>query len=378
MAGLYVHVPYCRKACHYCDFHFSTQLSTMPQLVERVKLEAKIRQVDPQSVETWYWGGGSPSILPLPLVNTWRDCFSEHFPLVPGGEFTLEANPEDLDAKAIHGWKAMGVNRLSVGIQSFVDHRLQWMNRSHTGQEAKDGIRRAQDAGIDSISVDLIYGLPETSLGEWQDNVGEALALGVPHLSTYALTVEERTALHHHIRRGQSTAPVEDRAVEDFLWMRSHLRSIGWEPYELSNASLPGHRSEHNSAYWSGEAYVGLGPGAHSFDGVSIRRWNISNNNLYLKQMGENTSWFEEEHLRPVDRVNEQIMTQLRRMEGLSRNSMGALATNLDAIWASYISDGLMIRTAESWVLSDEGLFLSDRIAMEGFVAAGPHDTLEV
>ncbi|MDG1252181.1 MAG: radical SAM family heme chaperone HemW [Schleiferiaceae bacterium] len=377
MAGLYLHVPYCRKACHYCDFHFSTQLNTLPQMVEKLQVEAKLRSEEPHPKQTWYWGGGSPSVLPFAMAQEICDSFSNNFPLISGGEFTLEANPEDLSHEALNGWKTLGVNRLSVGIQSFVDRRLQWMNRSHSGQDARDGIRRAQDAGIASISVDLIYGLPDTSLGEWQDNVGEALALGVPHLSTYALTVEERTALHQHIRRGLSQAPKEDRAIEDFLWLRSQLREEGWEPYELSNASLPGYRSRHNSAYWSGASYVGLGPGAHSFDGTSVRRWNVSNNGQYLRQVGTSQSWFEEEQLRPEELVNEQIMTQLRRMEGLLRTSVGAYASTLDNLWSTYIAQGLMIQTANAWVLSDEGLFLSDRIAMEGFVAAGGLGTLE-
>lgn len=372
MAGLYLHVPYCRKACTYCDFHFSTQLSTLPAMVEAMQNELRARWPQGHPMATWYWGGGTPSVLPAASMEALTETLRRHSPLQPGGEFTLEANPEDLTADHLAAWRRLGINRLSVGVQTFVDARLAWMNRAHTGRQAQEGIARAQDAGFENISLDLIYGLPGTSLGEWQDNVGMALDLGTPHLSTYALTVEERTALHHAIQSGKTASPDDARASEDFLWLRQHLRSQGWDPYEISNASLPGWRAQHNSAYWAGEAYLGIGPGAHSFDGHDERRWNLSNNARFLKAWAQTPappSCSESEHLSPVDRLNERIMTSLRRAEGLSRGDAGSHAKALDRAWEAYVQKGWMTQTAEAWSLTDEGLLWMDRIAADGFVS---------
>lgn len=381
MAGLYLHVPYCRKACTYCDFHFSTQLATLPAMVDAMQREVRVRLADPTSMTTWYWGGGTPSVLPAASMEALIDTFKRHAPLQSGGEFTLEANPEDLTAERLATWRELGVNRLSVGVQTFVDARLTWMNRAHTGKQAQEGIARAQDAGFDNITLDLIYGLPGTSLGEWQDNVGQALDLGTPHLSTYALTVEERTALHHAIQSGKTASPDDARASEDFLWLRRHLREQGWDPYEISNASLPGWRAQHNSAYWAGEAYTGIGPGAHSFDGGFERRWNVSSNARYLRAWPEGaedslasmtlaSDSFESEKLSPTDRLNERIMTSLRRSEGLARVEVGSHAETLDQVWANYVKKGWMEQTSTSWRLTDEGLLWMDRIAAEGFASA--------
>ena len=381
MAGLYLHVPYCRKACTYCDFHFSTQLATLPTMVDAMQREVRVRLADPTSMTTWYWGGGTPSVLPSASMEALIDTFKRHAPLQPGGEFTLEANPEDLTAERLAIWRELGVNRLSVGVQTFVDARLNWMNRAHTGKQAQEGIARAQDAGFENITLDLIYGLPGTSLGEWQDNVGQALDLGTPHLSTYALTVEERTALHHAIQSGKTASPDDARASEDFLWLRRHLREQGWDPYEISNSSLPGWRAQHNSAYWAGEAYMGIGPGAHSFDGELERRWNVSNNARYLRAWPEGgvdslasmtlaSDSFESEKLSPTDRLNERIMTSLRRSEGLARMEVGSHAETLDQVWAEYLKKGWMEQTSTSWRLTDEGLLWMDRIAAEGFASA--------
>ena len=376
MAGLYLHVPYCRKACTYCDFHFSTQLSTLPAMVDAMQNELQARWPQGHPMATWYWGGGTPSVLPAASMAALTETLRRHSPLQPGGEFTLEANPEDLTADHLSSWRRLGINRLSVGVQTFIDARLAWMNRAHTGRQAQEGIARAQDAGFENISLDLIYGLPGTSLGEWQDNVGMALDLGTPHLSTYALTVEERTALHHAIQSGKTASPDDARASEDFLWLRQHLRAQGWDPYEISNASLPGWRAQHNSAYWAGEAYLGIGPGAHSFDGHDERRWNLPNNARYLKAWAQTpalpsrqTICSESEHLSPTDRLNEHIMTSLRRAEGLFRRDAGDHAKALDRVWEPYIQKGWMTQMEASWSLTDEGLLWMDRIAADGFVS---------
>jgi oxygen-independent coproporphyrinogen-3 oxidase len=384
MAGLYLHVPYCRKACTYCDFHFSTQLGTQDRMVEAMQQEIKHRINDIAPMNTWYWGGGTPSILGIGSMEKLIATCHEVAPLAQGGEFTLEANPEDLTASNLTEWRNLGINRLSVGVQSFIDRRLVWMNRSHSGDEATIGIKRAQDLGFENISLDLIYGIPTTSLGEWQENVGRAMDLGIPHLSTYALTVEERTPLHYAIQKGQAQLPEDARAREDFLWLRGHLREENWDPYEISNASVPGKRSQHNSAYWEGIAYLGIGPGAHSFDGFLERRWNVSNNARYMQDwlsLGPNQlhdgnsvrstrTSYEIEALSLRDRLNEQIMTNLRRSEGLERTKMGEHASTLDQAWSPFREQGWLIQNPERWYLTDEGLLWMDRIASEGFIQA--------
>lgn len=384
MAGLYLHVPYCRKACTYCDFHFSTQLGTQDRMVEAMQQEIKHRINDIAPMNTWYWGGGTPSILGIGSMKKLITTCHEVAPLAQGGEFTLEANPEDLTASNLTEWRNLGINRLSVGVQSFIDRRLVWMNRSHSGDEATIGIKRAQDLGFENISLDLIYGIPTTSLGEWQENVGRAMDLGIPHLSTYALTVEERTPLHYAIQKGQTQLPEDARAREDFLWLRAHLREENWDPYEISNASVPGKRSQHNSAYWEGIAYLGIGPGAHSFDGLLERRWNVSNNARYMQDwlsLGPNQlhdgnsvrstrTSYEIEALSLRDRLNEQIMTNLRRSEGLERTKMGEHAPTLDQAWSPFREQGWLIQNPERWYLTDEGLLWMDRIASEGFIQA--------
>ena len=384
MAGLYLHVPYCRKACTYCDFHFSTQLGTQDRMVDAMQLEIKHRINDVAPMNTWYWGGGTPSILGIGSMEKLIATCHEVAPLAQGGEFTLEANPEDLTASNLTEWRNLGINRLSVGVQSFIDRRLVWMNHSHSGDEATIGIKRAQDLGFENISLDLIYGIPTTSLGEWQENVGRAMDLGIPHLSTYALTVEERTPLHYAIQKGQTQLPEDARAREDFLWLRAHLREENWDPYEISNASVPGKRSQHNSAYWEGIAYLGIGPGAHSFDGNLERRWNVSNNARYMQDwlsLGPNQlhdgnsvrstrTSYEIEALSLRDRLNEQIMTNLRRSEGLERTKMGEHASTLDQAWSPFREQGWLIQNPERWYLTDEGLLWMDRIALEGFIQA--------
>jgi len=346
--------------------------------------EIKHRINDVAPMNTWYWGGGTPSILGIGMMEKLIKTCHEVAPLAQGGEFTIEANPEDLTASNLAEWKNLGINRLSVGVQSFMDRRLVWMNRSHSGDEATIGVKRAQDLGFENISLDLIYGIPTTSLGEWQENVGRAMGLGITHLSTYALTVEERTPLHHAIQKGQMQFPEDARAREDFLWLRAHLRNENWDPYEISNASLPGKRSQHNSAYWEGVAYVGIGPGAHSFDGFLERRWNISNNAVYMRdwlsrapyQLDDVTTdrsaraSYEIEELSSIDRLNEQIMTNLRRSEGLERTNMGEYASTLDQVWRPFKEQGWLIQSPDRWHLTDEGLLWMDRIASAGFIQA--------
>ncbi|MDX5325352.1 MAG: radical SAM family heme chaperone HemW [Bacteroidota bacterium] len=326
MAGIYIHIPFCKQACHYCDFHFSTSLKTYEGVVKGIRTEIAQRSVDLKGelVDTIYFGGGTPSLLKDRDLKIIMEDLRSSFSIASTPEITLEANPDDLAEAHFLSWKNAGINRLSIGIQSFHNEDLQWMNRAHNAQEALTAVKKAQDHGFLNLTIDLIYGIPNSTHERWKENVETALSLQVPHISAYALTVEDRTALAHFIREGKVVAPQEDRAEEDFQYLRKALLATGYHHYEISNFSLPGMNSKHNSAYWSGVSYLGLGPGAHGF-GNGKRRWNISNNALYARMVEKGEVFWEEEILSDMDQFNEWVMTGLRRLEeGVDLERVGA------------------------------------------------------
>ena len=368
--GLYIHIPFCRQACNYCDFHFSTNLRGIENTLKAMEREIDLRFLSaPIEQDTYYFGGGTPSLLPAKTISSLVDSAMKNAPLKKGGEFTLEVNPEDVNNESLSNWKKLGINRLSIGVQSFIDNKLKWMNRSHNSIEASTSILRAQDAGFENISIDLIYGIPNSSLTEWQFNVNKALEMKLVHLSTYALTVEKKTQLFYEIKKGESKPLCDDRAEEDFLWYREYLCQQGWDCYEISNSCLPEWRSLHNSRYWLRKPYYGIGPGAHSYDGGSIRRWNVSNNIKYQKSVGVNNSWYEEEFLEKRDIINEIIMTQLRTREGLDSKILGEWSSDIEKCWRPHL-DAERLKKDEYgfWKLLDKGLFWADRIASDGFI----------
>jgi len=365
--GIYVHVPFCRHACRYCDFHFSTLLKQIPEVVAAMQLEAELRIPHETPARTLYWGGGTPSVLPDAEFRALNATLRQRIVLEPDAECTLEVNPEDVTPDRVALWRSEGFNRLSIGVQSFRDDRLDWMGRPHRGQDAVDAVRRAQDAGFEDLSIDLIYGLPGSSLGEWQDQVGRALELETPHLSAYALTVEPRTALAHDVAKGRSEAPRDERAAEDFVWFRSEMQRQGWDAYEVSNYAKPGWRAVHNSSYWQGDPYVGLGPGAHSFDGHRQRRANVRNNSVYQRALAvaSGEDWFELEDLNDQEWFHEQVLTQLRRAEGLPRAA--TQGRDLDRAWSKWVGQGLMLADESGWRLCGEGWLWADAIASDAF-----------
>ena len=365
--GVYVHVPFCRHACRYCDFHFSTLLKQIPEVVDAMVREVELRLPFDTQASTLYWGGGTPSLLPDADFTRLQDALRSQLRLDAGAECTLEVNPEDVSNGSLALWRRAGFNRLSVGVQSFRDDRLDWMGRAHRGVDAEAAIRRAQDAGFSSMSLDLIYGLPGSSLGEWQEQVGRAMELGTPHLSAYALTVEPRTALAHDVAKGRSEAPRDERAAEDFLWLRSEVERLGWEGYEVSNYARPGCRAKHNSSYWQGSPYVGIGPGAHSYDGHRLRRSNVRNNSLYQGAVlaKKESGWFDLEQLSDQEHFHEQVLTQLRRVEGLPRSAAGG--RNLSEVWSKWIAMGYMISDELGWRLQGEGWLWVDAVAGDAF-----------
>src|SRR5258707_10715412 len=285
MAGIYLHIPFCRQACHYCNFHFSTSLHRKNDFVSALlkEMEARRDYIGPAAVETIYLGGGTPSLLTEEELGRILDKLHALFPIAHGAEVTLEANPDDMAASAIlKSWKQAGINRLSIGVQSFFEEDLRWMNRVHNAGQALKSIRQAQEAGLDNLSIDLIYGTPGLSDLRWEKNVEQAFLLGIPHLSCYALTIEPRTALDTMIRQHKKEDVDPDDQARQFLLLMDWIKAAGYEHYEISNFAQPGRRSRHNTSYWQGKPYLGLGPSAHSYDGIVSRQWNVANNALYI------------------------------------------------------------------------------------------------
>ena len=358
MAGIYLHIPFCRQACHYCNFHFSTSLNRKNDFVAALLKEMELQRhyIGSAAVETVYFGGGTPSLLTEEELGQILGRLRDLFPLEPGVEITLEANPDDITmAGKLKAWKKAGINRLSIGVQSFFEEDLQWMNRAHSAGQAADSIRIAQGEGFDNISVDLIYGGPTLPDGHWEKNVAQAVAAGIPHLSCYALTVEPRTALDKMIHQKKKEAVSPDDQARQFLLLMSWLAVAGYEHYEISNFSLPGRRSRHNSSYWQGKPYLGLGPSAHSYNGSS-RQWNVANNAQYTDALLSGTLLFEKEELTPIQQLNEYIMISLRTMEGCDLRLVSerfgiAIAQKLWERSEQYILEGKIHINAEESTL---------------------------
>ncbi len=373
MAGIYIHIPFCKKACHYCNFHFSTSAnlveSFVTALLEEIELQ-KIYLAEP--VSTIYFGGGTPSILPAEKIKKILSALQQHYTIDIDAEITLEANPDDIDLQKLEQWNLAGINRLSIGVQSFFEEDLLWMNRSHTAFQAKECIELAQSAGFQNLTIDLIYGTPTLSDEQWQQNVAEAIALGVAHLSCYALTVEPATALETMIRQKKMIPVDVEKQARHFELLMTWLQTAGFEHYEISNFAKPGFRSRHNSSYWQSKPYLGLGPSAHSFNGKS-RQWNVANNALYIQSLNKKIVPFEIEILSTEQQVNEYIMTALRTMEGISlrkiEDEFGA--TVLSKILAGaqkHIAAFHLQKEKETITTTNAGKLLADGIAADLFV----------
>jgi oxygen-independent coproporphyrinogen-3 oxidase len=319
VAGIYVHIPFCRQACLYCNFHFSTLLKQKNDLIDALLKEITMNTAfaGSETIATIYLGGGTPSLLDAKELNAIFNTLHSKFSIASDAEITLEANPDDISPEKLLMWKQAGINRLSIGIQSFFEEDLKWMNRAHNAQQAMRCISEAQDAGFSNLSIDLIYGTPTLPDDRWQWNVEKVIGFSVPHISCYALTVEPKTALQQliHKHKMQDTDP--EQQARQFLQLIQWLTGAGYEHYEISNFSLPGRRSRHNTSYWQGKPYYGFGPSAHSFNGADTRSWNIANNALYIKSIREGILPVEKEVLTEAQKINEYIMTSLRTMEGI-------------------------------------------------------------
>lgn len=320
MSALYLHIPFCRRACYYCDFHFSTSLRTKPAVLKAILLELESRSPEATSrIQSIYFGGGTPSLLQHNELMSLFDHIFHFYDISPDAEITLEANPDDLTSQRLKELRNTPVNRLSIGVQSFHDSDLKYMNRIHSAKDAEYAIKRAQDIGFANLSIDLIYGIPTLTDAIWVDNLQRLILYQVPHISAYALTIEEHTPLHHLIRRKKTLPPVEEHTARHFKVMSDLLSHAGFVHYEISNFAQPGYQSRHNSSYWAGLAYIGIGPSAHSYDGYSQRRWNVANNVQYIKGVNEGGSWFEMETLNETDKWIEFVMISLRRADGIKK-----------------------------------------------------------
>jgi len=375
MAGIYIHIPFCRQACNYCNFHFSTSLhyknDFLYALLKEIELQAKANYLHGQPIETIYFGGGTPSILQIDELQQIMQQLHQYFIIDSSAEITLEANPDDVTDEKLKGWKQLGVNRLSIGIQSLFEEDLRWMNRAHTAEEAKQVISKARAAGFDSFTVDLIYGTPGLTDEKWLYNLNWVLQQNINHLSCYALTVEEKTPLDKQIRQHQKQDVDAEQQSRQFLILMDHLQQAGFEHYEISNFAKPGYRSKHNSSYWKGVHYLGLGPSAHSFNGSS-RQWNVANNQLYIQSLKQDTISFEKEDLTVTQQLNEYIMTSLRLMEGcdlhfISQRFGNDKSVQLKAAAASFENKGLLTTSNEHLILTKEGKLFADSIASDLF-----------
>jgi oxygen-independent coproporphyrinogen III oxidase len=373
MAGIYIHVPFCKQACHYCNFHFSTSLKSKNDFISALleEIAQQSSYLAGEQIDTIYFGGGTPSLLSTAETILILQRLSTTFHINAGAEITLEANPDDLHPQKLADLKAAGINRLSIGIQSFFEEDLRWMNRAHNASQSLACIEAAHEAGFHNLTIDLIYGTPGLSDEKWHENVHRAIALDIPHLSCYALTVEPKTALDHFISTKKYPDVDADQQARQFLLLMDWTAAAGYEHYEISNFAKPGWRSKHNTAYWLGKKYLGLGPSAHSFNGTS-RQWNVANNALYIQSVLKGEIAAEQEVLTKVQQLNEYIMTSLRTMEGLDgvyvANIFGReAAERIFSAVGKFVQAGSMVRDGARLSLTKQGKLLADGIAAELF-----------
>ncbi len=376
MAGIYIHIPFCRQACHYCDFHFSTSLSHQEDMVRAMLREIGLQRsfLGNLPIETIYFGGGTPSLLSGDDINRFLDAINRIHTVTPSPEITLEANPDDLTGVKVRELRQTAVNRFSIGVQSFFEEDLRWMNRAHTATEADGAVKRVQDAGFEHITLDLIYGYPLLSDEKWYVNLQKTIALDVPHLSAYSMTVEPQTALAAFIRKGKQQAMDDEQSARQLIRMMDVMQEAGYEQYEISNFARPGQYARHNSNYWQGIPYVGIGPSAHSYTGEQ-RQWNVANNLKYITSLQQGQIPFEYETLTKADRLNEYIMTSLRTSRGMD---LQHIDQHFGSDYGQMVREGLHafiekgevnMRTGTA-TLSASGKLLADHIAAMLFVSA--------
>ncbi len=382
MSGIYIHIPFCKQACHYCDFHFSTSMKKKDELVEALITELQLRknELQDQEVETIYFGGGTPSLLTNEELVLLIESVYKNYKVSANPEITLEANPDDLTEQRIIALSKTPINRLSIGIQSFFEDDLKSMNRAHNAEEAEKCLEFATQY-YDNITIDLIYGIPNMSLDKWQANLEKAFRFGINHISSYALTVEPKTALATFIKKGNYPPIDEDLALEHFNHLVTETEKQGFVHYEISNFGKPNYFSKHNTSYWQGKTYLGIGPSAHSFHQTQ-RSWNVSNNSKYIQEIQNNTLPNTVEILSISDQYNEYVMTGLRTIWGVSLQKVESdfgtdYKKHLLQTSQKYIEEGLLVTSSdfdanqnsiEKLKTTQKGKFLVDGIASQLFV----------
>ncbi|SZD71053.1 Oxygen-independent coproporphyrinogen-III oxidase [Candidatus Ornithobacterium hominis] len=370
---LYIHIPFCKQKCSYCNFHFSTQLHSKDALISALLKELELRKNEINSpLETIYFGGGTPSILSDIELGKIFNKIEQHFDIQQDAEITLEANPDDLNAAKVESIRQLPINRFSIGVQSFFDEDLKLMNRAHSSQEAESSIKRIQDSGFENITIDLIYGSPTTTDKMWKYNLLKTIDLQIPHISSYALTVEPKTLLQHQIKTKKWNQIDDEKQENQFNTLVEILTKNGFDHYEISNFGKPHFHSKHNSAYWLGKPYVGIGPSAHSFD-LQTRSWNVANNSLYIKSLEKNNISRETEILSESDRLNELTMIGLRTSYGIDLEKIKSeFSEEILMIWkenlAPLIADKHLIQQENTIYLSPKYRFFADGIAAEMFI----------
>ena len=372
MPGIYIHVPFCESRCAYCDFYSTTLMRHRSAYVDMVCRELQLRLPELQGapIETIYLGGGTPSTLTIEELSSILTSIQNFQFSILNSQFTeatLEANPDDLTEEYVQGLRTLPFNRVSIGIQSFHDRTLRLVGRRHTAQEAIEAVHRCQRMGLTNISIDLIYGLPGETLDDWAYSLDQAIALGVPHISAYHLTYEEGTRLWRMKEQGIVSPIDEEQSIRAFELLREKLLAAGYEHYEISNFALPGYHSRHNSSYWQGIPYIGIGPGAHSYDGTD-RRWNLSNLTDYIATPEGEDVPHEVEHLTTEERYDERIITELRTARGIDLTSLLAdfgdrYHTHCLRCATPYINRGQLVRTDDNHLrLTPESIFISDAV----------------
>ena len=373
MAGIYIHIPFCKQACHYCDFHFSTNQLLTPQLCEAIRTELLLQKdyLKGEIVKTIYFRGGTPSLLTSKELDNILTTISRNFNIDAHPEITVEANPDDLTAEKLLDFIQVGINRLSIGIQSFDAEVLKFLNRAHDVASALRCVNLARDAGFDNLSIDLIYSIPGQSNVAWKRNLEQAIQLSPEHISSYSLSIEEKTTFGRWQRSGKLKVTDEELAAQQFEILMEELDGAGYEHYEISNFSKPGFHSRHNSSYWEQQHYLGVGPSAHSYNGHT-RQFNILNNHLYIKSLAENKILFELEILTAANKINEYIFTTLRTSRGcdllkLKREHGYEIETKIPGYLNKIIQQKLAILENDIIKLTRSGKLLADKIASDLF-----------
>ena len=372
---IYLHIPFCKQKCSYCNFHFSTSFSLKDEMLSAIKKEVRLRkdELENKTLKSLYFGGGTPSVLSVDEIKSLIDEIQNYFSFDEKIEITLESNPDDLNKNFLKELSQTEINRLSIGTQSFFDEDLKLMNRAHNASEAESSIKRAQDFGLENISIDLIYGSPTSNFEIWKDNLNKTIELQVPHVSSYALTVEPKTALEKWIENGKVSSPEEAEQNQEFFYMKDFLKDNGFDHYEISNFGKPGFHSKHNSAYWKSEPYLGIGPSAHSYNGHLERSWNIANNSLYIKNLNQNNLPKVTEILSEKDRFNEMMMIGLRTIWGVDLNKINQsfspeIIEHLNREIKPKLESEILIIENNYLKIPEKYWFLADGIASDLFI----------